>query len=83
MCIPGATKGDRCGKKGRRGRCVYKRSSKPDPFNGDFPFRYLFCERSVAAYQQCGGFDYSGPTQCKRGLRCKEVNVWFSRCVPK
>ena len=35
----------------------------------------------VRVYSQCGGKDYTGPTQCRRGLKCKKVNEYWSMCV--
>ncbi|CAK4105380.1 unnamed protein product [Aphanomyces euteiches] len=35
----------------------------------------------VAAWQQCGGKAYYGPTSCVEGYECKETDVGFSQCV--
>nr|AIG55641.1 secreted protein [Thraustotheca clavata] len=37
---------------------------------------------TVDLWQQCGGKNYNGWTQCPSGATCKPVNEWFSQCVP-
>lgn len=32
-------------------------------------------------FAQCGGKGYSGPTCCKNGLKCYELNNYFSQCI--
>ena len=36
----------------------------------------------VAAYKQCGGKSYNGPTQCIPGYGCETVNAWWYQCNP-
>lgn len=36
----------------------------------------------VALYQQCGGENWTGPTQCVSGALCVIVNPYFSQCLP-
>lgn len=36
---------------------------------------------TVAKYGQCGGLNYSGPTQCASGSTCKFNNDWYSQCL--
>ncbi|PGH20709.1 hypothetical protein AJ80_03469 [Polytolypa hystricis UAMH7299] len=31
---------------------------------------------------QCGGNDWSGPTDCESGSYCSELNEWYAQCVP-
>jgi Fungal cellulose binding domain len=33
-------------------------------------------------YDQCGGTNYSGPTQCNTDLTCKYSNPYYSQCLP-
>src|ERR1700674_3046719 len=35
-----------------------------------------------AAYGQCGGQGYTGPTCCVSGNTCQYSNQWYSQCVP-
>ncbi|RDW87300.1 glycoside hydrolase family 18 protein [Coleophoma crateriformis] len=35
---------------------------------------------TVAEWNQCGGQDYSGNTQCSSGLTCVPYSVWYSQC---
>ncbi|CAK4850696.1 unnamed protein product, partial [Aphanomyces euteiches] len=35
----------------------------------------------AAAYYQCGGSNYDGPTQCEEGLVCYEWSEWYSQCL--
>ncbi|CAK4078562.1 unnamed protein product, partial [Aphanomyces euteiches] len=37
---------------------------------------------SVAAYGQCGGGAYSGPTACVSGYTCHSYGEWYSQCIP-
>mmetsp|Transcript_13710 Transcript_13710/g.25711 ORF Transcript_13710/g.25711 Transcript_13710/m.25711 type:complete len:612 (+) Transcript_13710:81-1916(+) len=37
---------------------------------------------AIAAYGQCGGAKYKGPTECAAGLKCVESNEWYSQCEP-
>jgi lytic cellulose monooxygenase (C1-hydroxylating) len=32
-------------------------------------------------YDQCGGKNYSGPTQCTTDLECKFSNPYYSQCL--
>merc|ERR1712127_1006926 len=34
----------------------------------------------VPQYGQCGGRDYTGPTQCEAGLVCKVLTEWWHQC---
>ncbi|KAI1326556.1 glycoside hydrolase family 74 protein [Xylariaceae sp. FL0255] len=36
---------------------------------------------TVAAYGQCGGAGYTGPTTCVSGYTCTEQNEYYSQCV--
>lgn len=36
----------------------------------------------VNPWNQCGGKDWNGGTQCKEGARCKFLGEWYSHCVP-
>lgn len=36
---------------------------------------------TVAIYQQCGGINYSGPTECQSGLICKQWNPYYFQCI--
>ena len=35
----------------------------------------------ASKWGQCGGIDFKGPTCCKSGLTCKEVNKYYSQCL--
>ncbi|KAK3905071.1 glycoside hydrolase superfamily [Staphylotrichum tortipilum] len=35
-----------------------------------------------AAYGQCGGINYSGPTNCVSGYACTSYNPYYYQCVP-
>eukprot|EP00929_Paragymnodinium_shiwhaense_P052439 TRINITY_DN2626_c0_g1_i3.p1 TRINITY_DN2626_c0_g1~~TRINITY_DN2626_c0_g1_i3.p1 ORF type:complete len:443 (-),score=89.93 TRINITY_DN2626_c0_g1_i3:392-1720(-) len=35
-----------------------------------------------AAWSQCGGNNWVGPTCCVSGLYCSVTNEWYSQCVP-
>ncbi|KAM0347283.1 hypothetical protein ACHAPU_004802 [Fusarium lateritium] len=35
----------------------------------------------AAAYGQCGGGSYTGPTKCASGLKCTKQNEWYSQCL--
>ncbi|OQR88711.1 hypothetical protein ACHHYP_06675, partial [Achlya hypogyna] len=35
------------------------------------------------AWEQCGGKDYTGSTQCASGAVCVKQDEWYSQCVPK
>ncbi|KAG8984167.1 hypothetical protein FRB90_005502 [Tulasnella sp. 427] len=37
---------------------------------------------TVAAYGQCGGLNYTGPTTCVSGYTCTYSNDYYSQCVP-
>merc|ERR1712187_411097 len=37
---------------------------------------------SSGAWGQCGGIQWSGPTQCIAGYRCVYSNDWYSQCLP-
>ncbi len=34
------------------------------------------------AYQQCGGPNWSGSTECVSGFYCFYQNQWYSQCIP-
>ncbi|KAG8943460.1 hypothetical protein FRC04_002871 [Tulasnella sp. 424] len=36
----------------------------------------------VAIYNQCGGIDYTGDTNCDAGLVCTYQNDYYSQCLP-
>jgi hypothetical protein len=36
----------------------------------------------AAAYGQCGGNNWEGPTQCAAGYTCNRQSAWYSQCVP-
>ncbi|KAH6968175.1 hypothetical protein DER45DRAFT_513955 [Fusarium avenaceum] len=36
---------------------------------------------TAAAYGQCGGAGYTGPTKCASGQKCTKHNDWYSQCV--
>lgn len=36
----------------------------------------------VAEFQQCGGQDWTGSTNCCNGMRCMQSNQWWSGCFP-
>ncbi|OCK78297.1 carbohydrate-binding module family 1 protein [Lepidopterella palustris CBS 459.81] len=36
---------------------------------------------TVAHWGQCGGINYSGPTQCVSGTSCKWLNDWYWQCL--
>lgn len=36
---------------------------------------------TVAAYAQCGGTGFTGPTACISGYTCVKFNDWYSQCV--
>ncbi|EQC31689.1 hypothetical protein SDRG_10852 [Saprolegnia diclina VS20] len=33
-------------------------------------------------WEQCGGKDYTGNTQCTAGNKCHKFDAWYSQCVP-
>ncbi|KDO16894.1 hypothetical protein SPRG_22386 [Saprolegnia parasitica CBS 223.65] len=35
------------------------------------------------AWEQCGGKDYTGSTECVGGSICVKQDEWYSQCVPK
>jgi len=35
-----------------------------------------------AAFGQCGGKDWNGPTCCQSGCRCRHEGEWYSQCEP-
>ncbi|OQR80538.1 hypothetical protein ACHHYP_17483 [Achlya hypogyna] len=35
------------------------------------------------AWEQCGGKDYTGTTECASGAVCVKQDEWYSQCVPK
>jgi len=35
-----------------------------------------------AAFSQCGGKNWNGPTCCESGCHCRSVNKWHSQCTP-
>ncbi|KAH3674873.1 hypothetical protein WICPIJ_009443 [Wickerhamomyces pijperi] len=35
----------------------------------------------VPLYGQCGGINYSGPTECAAGAVCKNYSDWYSQCI--
>ncbi|KAL2069914.1 hypothetical protein VTL71DRAFT_14593 [Oculimacula yallundae] len=37
---------------------------------------------AAALYAQCGGQDFAGATTCVAGATCKDVNDYYSQCVP-
>ncbi|CAK4484973.1 unnamed protein product [Aphanomyces euteiches] len=37
----------------------------------------------AAAYAQCGGNNFSGPTSCVQGFACKFYSEWYSQCIPQ
>ncbi|ETW02997.1 hypothetical protein H310_05433 [Aphanomyces invadans] len=39
--------------------------------------------KSVAAWHQCGGLQYKGPTHCVHGHTCRKVSDSYSQCVPR
>ncbi|KAG8904493.1 hypothetical protein FRC01_008706, partial [Tulasnella sp. 417] len=36
---------------------------------------------TVAAYGQCGGIGYTGPTTCVSGWTCVYSNDYYSQCI--
>jgi lytic cellulose monooxygenase (C1-hydroxylating) len=36
----------------------------------------------VRRYEQCGGKNWTGPTQCKRFNSCEYFNEYYSQCRP-
>ncbi|XMA12263.1 hypothetical protein WAI453_005054 [Rhynchosporium graminicola] len=38
-------------------------------------------QAAVAQYNQCGGINYSGATDCVAGATCKVQNAYYSQCV--
>ncbi|CAK4816929.1 unnamed protein product, partial [Aphanomyces euteiches] len=38
---------------------------------------------AAAAYAQCGGNNFSGPTSCVQGFECKVSSEWYSQCIPQ
>ncbi|CAK4843014.1 unnamed protein product [Aphanomyces euteiches] len=51
-------------------------SSKPAPTSNPSPGG-----AAAAAYAQCGGSNFSGPTSCVQGFVCKSYSEWYSQCV--
>ncbi|KAH6695437.1 exoglucanase [Plectosphaerella plurivora] len=45
-------------------------SASPPPSTGTVP-----------KWGQCGGLNYSGPTQCVAGSTCTKSNDWYSQCL--
>ncbi|KAK4237012.1 carbohydrate esterase [Achaetomium macrosporum] len=37
---------------------------------------------TAGLWSQCGGINYSGPTQCVSGAVCTKYNDWYYQCVP-
>ncbi|KAL2066338.1 hypothetical protein VTL71DRAFT_2409 [Oculimacula yallundae] len=37
---------------------------------------------AAALYAQCGGQDFTGATTCEAGATCKDLNAFYSQCVP-
>ncbi|KAH9166372.1 hypothetical protein AeNC1_018342, partial [Aphanomyces euteiches] len=37
---------------------------------------------TVPMFNQCGGNNYNGPTQCTKGFECHMWSEWYSQCVP-
>ncbi|PVI03784.1 carbohydrate-binding module family 1 protein, partial [Periconia macrospinosa] len=35
----------------------------------------------TSKWQQCGGQEYSGPTECVSGTTCTVLNPWYSQCL--
>ncbi|OQR91739.1 hypothetical protein ACHHYP_04404 [Achlya hypogyna] len=35
------------------------------------------------AWEQCGGKDYTGNTECVSGAICSKQDEWYSQCIPK
>jgi hypothetical protein len=35
---------------------------------------------TVPLWGQCGGNNYSGPTQCEQGSQCTFQSEWYSQC---
>ncbi|EQC25048.1 hypothetical protein SDRG_17063, partial [Saprolegnia diclina VS20] len=33
-------------------------------------------------WEQCGGKDFSGSTQCLDGDKCHKYDAWYSQCIP-
>jgi len=42
----------------------------------------LTANGQVALYQQCGGENHNGATQCNAGLTCYMQDKWYSQCRP-
>jgi len=41
-----------------------------------------FSEQDVGNWQQCGGINWRGGTQCDPGYYCYQQNQWYSQCQP-
>ena len=41
-----------------------------------------FREQDVGNWQQCGGINWTGGTQCGPGFYCYQQNRWYSQCQP-
>lgn len=37
--------------------------------------------RVAALYHQCGGINWTGPTECEAGSYCKDQNDFYHQCV--
>jgi hypothetical protein len=37
-------------------------------------------ESGVRVWEQCDGEEYTGPTECSRGLICKKIDESYSQC---
>ncbi|EKM81378.1 hypothetical protein AGABI1DRAFT_113025 [Agaricus bisporus var. burnettii JB137-S8] len=36
----------------------------------------------VKGWNQCGGYEYSGPTQCEDGFQCRQQHETYYQCTP-
>ncbi|KAK4120634.1 carbohydrate esterase family 16 protein [Parathielavia appendiculata] len=42
----------------------------------------VHAQNEAALWSQCGGLNWTGPTNCVSGAVCTKWNDWFSQCVP-
>ncbi|RDB30353.1 hypothetical protein Hypma_007192 [Hypsizygus marmoreus] len=58
---------------------VYIGSLDKNPPSGNCP---TSPKPPAAAWGQCGGIGWTGPTACTSGYKCSVANVYYSQCIP-
>ncbi|EQC27234.1 hypothetical protein SDRG_14951 [Saprolegnia diclina VS20] len=60
-----------------------KPSEKPTKAPAEPTQKPIDIKDAKKAWEQCGGKDYTGNTECVSGTICSTQDEWYSQCIPK